>query len=109
MYPLEIQKRLNSIGGGITFKSPDGSKEFRIHGPTNNPKTIQQFPNDPGVLGWTARVGEHNPGYLHPSNPNIQYPDKPWGFIYRDNNGNIIPFDATAGHIPIGGNPFLKL
>jgi len=93
-------------GGGVKFTSPDGLREIRIHGPTNNPNIIAQYPNDPGVKGWTVRVGEQNPGYVNPADSTGTYADK-WGFIYRDTFGNIVRLVSAAGHIPIQGNPFL--
>lgn len=97
-----------SIGGGFKFTSPDGLKELRIHGPTNNADIITKYPNDPGVLGWTARVGEKNPTFVHPTDKVNQYVDG-WHFIYRDTNGNIVSLRSAEGHIPLKGNPYLYI
>lgn len=101
-----MDDELSSIGGGIKFRSPDGLREIRIHGPTTNPDVIARFPNAPGVQGWTARVGYKYDSSVRLPGPTEQYVDR-YGFYYVDTRGRIVPLQSDAGHIPIQGNPYL--
>jgi RHS repeat-associated protein len=70
-------------GAGIKFLDARGYERLRLHGPS---ATAPAGSNS--ASGWTMRIMDRAGNYY-------------------DNSGNIVPYRANDGHIPIFGNPAL--
>lgn len=70
-------------GAGIKFLDDQGFERIRIHGPS-----LAAPIGSNSVSGWTLRVMDQ-------------------GGNYYDDLGNIVPYKANDGHIPIYGNSAL--
>lgn len=68
-------------GQGIVFYDTTGAEGIRMHGPSMNAPVGAN-----SQMGWTLRVMDNAGNYF-------------------DNAGNVVPYRANEGHIPLLGNP----
>ena len=67
-------------GAGIKFLDSHGFERIRLHGPSSRAPVGSN-----SASGWTMRIMDRAGNYY-------------------DSAGNVVPFRANAGHIPIKGN-----
>jgi len=70
-------------GAGIKFVDSQGYERIRIHGPSGGAPAGSN-----SASGWTMRIMDRAGNYY-------------------DDMGNVVPYRANSGHIPIQGNPVL--
>jgi hypothetical protein len=72
-------------GVGIKFLDAAGNEMLRIHGPS-----VAAPLGSNAAMGWVLRIMDTSGNYY-------------------DDLGNIVPYKANEGHIPIEGNPVLGM
>lgn len=78
--PKEWKMVRQDRGAGVKFLDEAGFERIRLHGPSSSAP-----PGSNSASGWTLRIMDRAGNYY-------------------DSEGNVVPFRADAGHIPIRGN-----